>query len=375
MAIEIIVCDTPASRAQLFAFRHRIWADELGAEVPGVSNTDTLNSMFDAVDLTAINYAAINGDQIIGSFRVTDLHLLENPDAIVARYHVQDLRQLVGTQAIAHVGRLAVDRSARGGTCLFMLLAKAMRDCINRGIRAVCFDCSPYLLRTYEALGAVRTGPAFDDPMLGFKIPLALINADQDYFQHLQSPLARAVTQVQPDPIAVGWRKLRSSNPLLMPASDPKTLLEYIDECFINEQILSQNLLSGLSYEQRQQLLARSTIFSAAAGQEVIKPGLREDAVFLCLAGTLAVIDEEHPELMLQTLEAGEFFGEMAWLTGASRHNRVRAQTACEILLISADVLRSLFDKMPAIAAIILRNMARTLALRLQAISLRLAPD
>ena len=378
MTIQIVVCDTPERRQELHAFRHQIWAAELSAGVPG----DAVSRMFDAVDLAAINYGALEENRLIGSIRVTDLRLLENADAIIARYHLQALSEQIGIEAIAHVGRLAVDRHARGGMCLYGLLERAMRDASNRGIRAYCFDCSPYLLRTYEALGAVRTGAAFDDPVMGFKIPLVIINADHAYFRSIRSPLARvlagsideSLNETLHDPPAIAWRELHSVNSRLMPSSDPKALLEYIDERLKNEPIDAHNLLSGLSYPQRQQLLARSTVFNAAPRQEVIKAGLREDAVFILLAGTLEVIDEDHPELVLKTLDAGEFFGEMAWLTGAARHNRVIAKSACEILLISADVLRTLQNKTPEIAAIILRNMAATLATRLQAISQRLAP-
>lgn len=374
MSIEIVVCDTPKRRQELYEFRHQIWAAELGAEVPG----DDVSQMFDAVDLAAINYGAFEENRLIGSFRVTDLRLLENADAIIARYHLQGLIALIGRGAIAHVGRLAVDREARGGMCLFALLEQAMRDASRRGMRAYCFDCSPYLLRTYEALGAVRTGAAFDDPMLGFKIPLVLINADHAYFRSIRSPLARvlgnSVNDNQNDPEAVHWREQLSVNTRLMPPSDPKVLLEYIDERLKNESTGAHNLLSGLDHAQRQQLLARSTIFNAELGQEVIKAGLREDALFMLLAGTLEVIDEDHPDLLLKTLEPGEFFGEMAWLTGACRHNRVYAKSACEILLISADVLRTTLNKTPEIAAVVLRNIAATLATRLQHVSQRLAP-
>ena len=374
MSIQILVCDTPELRQKLYVFRHQIWAIELGAAVAG----DAVSQMFDAVDLSATNYAALEENLVIGSLRVTDLRLLENADAIVERYHLQALREQIGIDAIAHVGRLAVDRSARGGMCLFALLERAMRDANARGIRASCFDCSPYLLRTYEALGAVRTGPAFDDPILGFKIPLVIINADHAYFRSLGSPFARLLDDSQhaphEDPVASAWRAKRSGNSQLTPSNDPNALLEYIDERLKGEVTHAQNLMTGLSYQQRQAILARSTVFNAQAGQEVIKAGLAEDAVFMLLAGTLAVIDEDHPELVLKTLEAGEFFGEMAWLTGAARHNRVIAKSACEILLISADVLRTLQSKTPEIAAIILRNIAATLAMRLQLVSQRLVP-
>ncbi len=374
MTIQIIVCDTAERRQELYAFRHQIWAAELGAEVPG----DAVSQMFDSVDIAAINYAAIEENRLIGSFRVTDLRLMDNAEAIIQRYHLQTLIDQIGIGSIAHVGRLAVDRGARGGMCLFALLERAMRDASKRGTRAYCFDCSPYLLRTYEALGAVRAGAAFDDPTMGFKIPLVIINADQGYFRRIRSPLARvfgnAANDPLHDPLAVAWREQLSVHSRLLPSRDAKTLLEYIDARLKNEPIGAHNLLSGLSYPQRQQLLARSTIFNSEIGQEVIKAGLREDAVFMLLAGTLEVIDEDHPSLILKTLEAGEFFGEMAWLTGASRHNRVCAKSACEILLIPADVLRTLMSNTPEVAAIILRNMAATLATRLQLISQRLVP-
>ena len=141
MAIQIIVCDTPQRRQDLYAFRHQIWAVELGAVVPG----DAVSHMFDAVDLAAINYGALDENRLIGSFRETDLRQLENANAIVERYHLQTLSAQIGIDAIAYVGRLAVDRDARGGMCHFALLEQSIRDASKRGIRAYCFDCSPYL--------------------------------------------------------------------------------------------------------------------------------------------------------------------------------------------------------------------------------------
>ena len=364
--MHISICHSDSERAELFSFRHRIWAQELGVEVQG----DAVSQMFDALDSAAINYFARDEGAIIGSLRITDLALLPQAAAIVERYNIADLVDTLALNSIAHVGRLAVDRLARGGICLFAMLQQGMLDSMQRGIRAFCFDSSPYLLRTYEALGAVRTGPAFNDPAMGLKLPMVLVAGDVEYFRALRSPFARVLGGVDADAQASAWRAKRSDLNPIAPASNPDVLLAWVEQRFAREHVAPTHLLSGLTQSQQQQVLARSCIFTAQAEQEIIKPGLREDAVFIVLSGCVEVIDEHAPGRVLATLEPGEFFGEMAWLLRAPRHNRVIARAAAELLLISADVLRQLAQSAPEISAVLMQNLARALAERLQQASM-----
>lgn len=366
MSVDIIVCDTPKRQAELFGFRHRIWSGEIGASVPG----DRQTQMFDDADTLAINYAAVEHDRIIASLRVRDLRQLGDITGLAKRYHLHGLIEAVGVDALAHVGRLAVDRGHRGGICLMRLMERALRDSVERGIRAFCFDCSPYLLRMYEALGAVRTGVAFSDPMLGFKLPMAMVIGDIPYLREIGSPYLRVLQDLPTDEAGRAWRLALGGSRPLQAIVDPEAFLAIVEQRLQVDAAGEQNLFSGLSREQRAQVLTRSVTFLAERGQEVIKPGLREDALFVVLSGLVEVVREDNPDFVLATLGSGEFFGEMAYLTQDLRRNRVIAREPSEILLVSADVLRSLRQKEPAIYAEVMHNIARRLADRLVIMSL-----
>ena len=226
MAIEILACDTPELQSALFEFRYRIWAGELGAEVPEPAAA----RMSDGTDQRAINYAALDKGQIVGSLRVTDLRLLADASAMVSQYHLQDLVDAVGTGAMSHVGRLAVDRGNRGGACLLRLMEHALVESVKRDIRAFFFDCSPYLLRMYETLGAVRTGAAFNDAMLGFKLPMAMVTRDIAYLEEIGSPFLRMLKDLPPDPVGPTWRQGRGVSGPTRSLAEPETLLANFEQ-------------------------------------------------------------------------------------------------------------------------------------------------
>ena len=72
----------------------------------------------------------------------------------------------------------------------------------------------------------------------------------------------------------------------------------------------------------------------------------------------------------LAVFGAGDTFGEIGFLTRASRTADVVARTDAEILVLSGDTLERLMRDEPAIAAKVLRNIAEELARRLSLTSL-----
>lgn len=365
MSIGIEVCDTPDLQDRLFEFRHRIWGGELGADVP----VGAPDRMREPVDDVAINYAAIDAGAIVGSLRVTDFHLIADPAPMVERYNVAALVAHVGPEALSHVGRLAVDRSRRSGLCILKLLERAFEDGRRRGIRATFFDCSPYLLSMYEALGAIRCGEAFNDPVLGFKLPVVMILGDVDYFREVGSPYLRIAQQFPRDDDLRQWRLQHLSAPASVATASPEALPDLIERRLEVELAREHHLLAGLTRDQRERVLASAATFHADAGDEVIKAGLKETALFVVLDGVVAVVKEDNERFVLATLGSGEFFGEMAYLTGAPRRNKVIARAPSQILVISAEVLRHLRTREPSIYATVMHNIARTLADRLVTMS------
>lgn len=90
-------------------------------------------------------------------------------------------------------------------------------------------------------------------------------------------------------------------------------------------------------------------------GTVVCAEGDPGDAFYLVELGTLLVMAGEHP---VARLGPGEFFGEMALLSGAPRAATVRAETAAELWAVPAADFQHLLDQHPALKGAVERAAA-----------------
>ncbi len=95
-----------------------------------------------------------------------------------------------------------------------------------------------------------------------------------------------------------------------------------------------------------------------APGEAVVRVGDHSSALFLLAAGEVAI---EQDRREIARLTAGEFFGEMAFLTGSLRTANVRAtESAVEVVELDENSLRSLLEDQPELA----ENLAEKMAAR-----------
>ncbi len=102
-----------------------------------------------------------------------------------------------------------------------------------------------------------------------------------------------------------------------------------------------------------------------SAGDAIIREGNNNADVFILISGLLeasALTDDCGTQTPLGVIQAGELFGEMAFLTGDPRSATVRATEESECLVLKASDLRIYTYKEPAL----LFQMARGLASRLK---------
>ncbi len=123
--------------------------------------------------------------------------------------------------------------------------------------------------------------------------------------------------------------------------------------------------LAALSPKERASLVARSRVFQASAGTAIVKHGEAGDAVYFVLAGRLVagVATPEGGYRSLSTMGAGDFFGEIAALTGARRTADVVAEDPAGSTLyqVPAEILRGLMSD-PALSQLFLAKMTERLA-------------
>ena len=91
---------------------------------------------------------------------------------------------------------------------------------------------------------------------------------------------------------------------------------------------------------------SRMKILTFPPGAVVMRQGEASDHFYVIAKGEAIVVHREPDgsERTLNTLHAGDYFGEVGILTGHARNATVRAKTSLEVLALDADGLRSLMS-------------------------------
>jgi DHA3 family macrolide efflux protein-like MFS transporter len=126
--------------------------------------------------------------------------------------------------------------------------------------------------------------------------------------------------------------------------------------------------LSGLSQKDRQSLVSHAQVIEAPAGTTIIKHGEAGDAAYFILSGKavagIAVAGTAQGEgkyRSLSSMTAGDYFGEIAALTGAPRTADVVVEESSSLLQVPAQALRALMGN-PALSQLFLTRMSERLA-------------
>jgi MFS family permease len=100
---------------------------------------------------------------------------------------------------------------------------------------------------------------------------------------------------------------------------------------------------ASLSTAERQSLAAQTLVSQAPEGTVILRKGETSDAAYFIIGGrVVAGWDEEGGYRPLETLNAGDFFGEIAAITGSPRTANVVAEEPTTVLQVPAKVLREM---------------------------------
>ena len=120
-------------------------------------------------------------------------------------------------------------------------------------------------------------------------------------------------------------------------AGRPATLVEV--ERFISHM----PALAGMGPKERAQLASDTLVAEAPGGKVVLYRGEASDSAYFILKGSVAagyIKDEEY--IILNYMHKGDFFGEVAALTGAQRTANIITEEECEFLILPSKVMRRL---------------------------------
>jgi CRP-like cAMP-binding protein len=116
--------------------------------------------------------------------------------------------------------------------------------------------------------------------------------------------------------------------------------------------------LAGLTASERKSLISRSHVIEIPEGSTILQHGESSDSAYFILTGrTVAGLSSgEGNYRSLSTMSAGDFFGEIAALTGVARTADVIAEQKTTLLQVPADELRKLMGN-PALGKLFLLKM------------------
>ena len=121
--------------------------------------------------------------------------------------------------------------------------------------------------------------------------------------------------------------------------------------------------LSTLSAKDRADFVAHSIVNEAPPGTTIIRHGDTGDAAYFVLAGraVAGIATGDGGYRSLSTLTPGDFFGEIAALTGSARTANVVADEPTRLLQVPAKALRGLMSD-PALSQLFLTKMSERLS-------------
>lgn len=118
------------------------------------------------------------------------------------------------------------------------------------------------------------------------------------------------------------------------------------------DKIIALSPLFGrLNKSDRQEILDAFALESFKEGDVVIKEGEKGDSLYIIKSGHVEVstVAGDGKRLVLGRLKEGDFFGEVALLTGKPRTATVTALTPVELMELSSKALKSCFEKHPGV--------------------------
>ena len=108
--------------------------------------------------------------------------------------------------------------------------------------------------------------------------------------------------------------------------------------------------LSGMSQKERGQLASDTLVTETKFGQIVTYRGEESDSAYFILKGSVGVgYIKDLDYVILNYLHEGDFFGEVAAMTGMLRTANVITEEDCEFLIIPSKILRRLAGKYPGL--------------------------
>src|SRR6185437_3188134 len=122
-------------------------------------------------------------------------------------------------------------------------------------------------------------------------------------------------------------------------------------------------LLSKLSRDEIETLLSYSRVEKYPAGREIFSKGSPGQSMMAVLRGTVRIssLSPDGKEIVLNIINPGEVFGEIAMLDGEERTGIATAINDCELLVLNRRDFMPMLERHADICMILLRILCKRL--------------
>jgi predicted GNAT family N-acyltransferase len=362
--LSIRTIDSAEELEAVARLRYQVYVNELGRRPEGCD--DDLQRLLDPEDAYSTILAAYDHEKIVGTFRITPFDRLEKDSSWQEIYCSKKFPVEANLQFV--FSRMIVTNDYRG-MGLAPEFFKAAFDSIRViGGELAFLHCPSHLVSLYEVMGFRRYADGFVHEEAGFRIPMVMIAGDWGHFEAVKSPLLMQVMQYPPNVSLGDWFEQTfpaHGKPGSVRVLAVDDFLKQFDERLMD---LSIPLLDDLDGEEKQQLFLAAEQIVSGPGDVLLNKGDGGSAMYLILEGAVEVSSSKRGQRrVLTTLGAGQLFGEAAFLMQTPRSADVTAVAETLILSISNQAFDALSEASPSVALKVLRNLSRTLCLRLYA--------
>jgi len=355
MPFEVGRAETTEEKEAVYRFRYSVYVEEMGRYQDTADHEG--RRLVEPEDEHGWIFFARDGDNVVGTARLSwGGHGFSTRQ--IEEYSLAPFLASVPPAFLAVGERVMVMPKYRGSGLVDQLLDDRRQGAIAHDVRIQFSACEPHLLSLY--LGQGRRTYAdrnINRPEAGYLIPLVAFPQGPDAVRAISgdtNELPDCVERI----LSGGTGAVLS--PLMTASGEyPDQIRQTLHE--IEDQGLSA--FHGFTDDEVERCLARSNVIECAAGDRVLKKGGVARNIFLVLAGTLEVRDEDRVVAVLQT---GEVFGEMAFLLERPRVlDTYAASDGVRVLSLSESTLRKMIAEDPVVAAKLLMNLSKMLCVRL----------
>ena len=191
-------------------------------------------------------------------------------------------------------------------------------------------------VREYEKIAEIQTQQGFILKAIGVYKKILKIQPDNTEVEHLLSNLSERLTLSETVPESVAEKQ---------PASQPPEV----------KREIGNKLLKDLSPDEFKQVVAKLNLKHYEKGTVIVKEGDPGDSLFVVVRGEVRVLTQtpKKKEVFLANLGEGEFFGEIALLTGKPRTATIITNSTSELLELTRDDYEKIIEQYPNVKKVV----------------------